>query len=136
MKILPVLLLLAACSKTAAPATTSTSEKVIRGTVDVKPELKANLAATDTVFIVARKGSGGPPLAAKRVNDPKFPLSFELSQKDVMMGGPFDGEVELTIRVDKDGDAMTKNPGDLFGKGAPGTKVGQTNISVLIDQTL
>jgi cytochrome c-type biogenesis protein CcmH len=128
--------LLAACSKTAAPPPATTSEKVLRGTVDVKPELKANLAATDTVYIIARKGAGGPPLAVKRVTDPKFPLSFELTEKDVMMGGPFDGDVELTVRVDKDGDAMTKNPGDLVGKGPAGTKVGQTSVNVLIDQTL
>ena len=134
MRIFLLLVMLCACSKTTAPATTS--EKVLRGTIDVKPELKANVAASDTVYIIARKGAGGPPLAVKRVTAATFPLSFELSEKDVMMGGPFEGDVELTVRVDKDGDAMTKNPGDLVGKAPAGTKVGQTDTKVLIDQTL
>jgi hypothetical protein len=53
-----------------------------------------------------------------------------------MMGGPFEGDVELTVRIDKDGDAMTKNPGDMMGKSSTPVKVGDKDAKVLIDQTL
>jgi cytochrome c-type biogenesis protein CcmH len=112
------------------------AQKVIRGTIDVKADLKDKVQPTDTVYIIARKGPGGPPLAVKRVTPPAFPLTYELTEKDVMMGGPFDGEVELTVRVDKDGDAMSKNPGDLFGKSAAAIKVGDTAANLTIDQSL
>lgn len=134
MKKLFVLVLVAACSNNTKPAAPA-GAKVIRGTIDVKAELKDKVQPTDTVYIIARKGEAGPPLAVKRVATPTFPLTFELNEGDVMMGGPFEGDVSLTVRVDKDGDAMSKNPGDLVGK-APGVKVGDTAANVTIDQTL
>src|SRR4051812_26345146 len=86
-------------------------QKLIRGSIDVKPEMKANVQPTDTVFVIARKAAGGPPLAVKKLAAASFPMPFELTEKDVMMGGPFEGDVDITVRIDKDGDAMTKNPG-------------------------
>lgn len=119
-----------------APAPKASSPGVIKGTIDVKADLKDKVQPTDTIYIIARKSASGPPLAVKRISPPAFPLSYELSEKDVMMGGPFEGDVEITVRVDKDGDAMSKNPGDLVGKSAGSIKVGDTSANLTIDQTL
>lgn len=128
MRFLFAFVLLAACNET--------KEKVLTGTVELKAELKDTVKPEDTVFVIARKGAGGPPLAVKKLPATAFPLTFTLTEKDVMMGGPFDGEVELTVRIDKDGDAMTKVPGDMSGKTAGPVKVGDKNVKVLIDTTL
>ena len=37
----------------------------------------------------------------------------------MMAGTEFAGKVTVSVRVDKDGDAMTKNPGDVVGTSAP-----------------
>ena len=80
------------------------------------------------IFIAARPVKGGPPMAVKKISDPKFPLSFSLGQESAMMGGAFAGDVELTVRASQAGDPMSRTPGDLFGTlktkvGAAGTKI-------------
>ncbi len=117
-------------------ACTQAHEKVIAGTVELSTDLSTKVSPEDTVFIIARKAAAGPPLAVKKLPATAFPLSFVLSEKDVMVGGPFDGEVELTVRIDKDGDASTKLPGDLLGKTQAPVKVGDKSVKVLLDQQL
>ena len=58
----------------------------------------------------------GPPLAAKKLPPGPFPLSFSLTSGDIMQMGPtpraIPETVVLSITLDKDGDAMTKEPTD------------------------
>src|SRR5581483_7631581 len=58
-----------------------------------------------------------PRLAVKKVPSPKFPFSYSLSAKDVMMpGAVFSGKLYVTARLDKDGDPLTHSPEDLAGE--------------------
>jgi hypothetical protein len=82
-----------------------------------------------TLFVIARtKGArGGPPLAVLRVPSPRFPHAFELGQTNVMIPSMrFAGEMDLTARLDVDGNAMTKVDDDLEGRAmsahAPGDR--------------
>ncbi len=87
-----------------------------------------------TLFIIVRnQGVPGPPLAVKKVDDPKFPLNFEIGQGDVMMqGAPFVGPFEVSARLDSDGNAMTKTPGDLVNANpVVGVKPGEPTQLVL-----
>ena len=138
MKRAVLLLVLAACSKDdkAGPSPTATPG-VIRGEIDVAPELKAKVTAQHVIFVSARRsGGGGPPLAAKRLAMSDFPIGFQLSKDDAMVQGgpPFEGELEVTVRIDGDGDAMTRQPGDLVWK-APAT-VGGPALEVLVAEAL
>jgi hypothetical protein len=105
---------------------------VLSGVIKLDPKLKDNVKAGDVIFLVARKfdpsGVQGPPLAVRRLVAGTFPLNFSLDSRDAMMvGTQLTGKVVITARVDKDGDAMTKNPGDVIGQSkaveAPNTKV-------------
>ena len=50
----------------------------------------------------------------------KFPIKFSLDSRDAMLAGTsLSGKVVVTVRVDKDGDAITKNPGDVTGQSKP-----------------
>lgn len=68
------------------------------------------------VFVSIRDPANpGPPLAAKKLPPGPFPLAFTLTQADVMQMGaprPIPDKVSLVIRLDKDGDAMTKDAAD------------------------
>ena len=66
------------------------------------------------LFIIARRAQqgGGPPVAVKKVVSPTFPLSFSLSDSDMMMGGVWPEQVWLEARLDSDGNAMTKEDAD------------------------
>jgi hypothetical protein len=72
-------------------------------------------------------------LAVQKRQVEDFPMPFSLSGRDAMIPGtPFDGEVSISVRVDKDGDAMTRRKGDVFGQ-VNGIKVGSTNVVVSLD---
>src|SRR3990170_3521893 len=50
----------------------------IRGTVSVADELAGRVPPGAVLFLIARRGGGGPPLAVERTPSPRFPLEFSL----------------------------------------------------------
>ena len=121
------------------PATAASSaNQQIAGKVTVDAKLKDSVNSQATLFIIARpaEGGGGPPLAVKKLDRPVFPLSYFLGPENVMMQGrPFSGKVTITVRLDKDGNPTTREPGDLIGeyKKNP-VNVGSKNVDIVIDQ--
>jgi cytochrome c-type biogenesis protein CcmH len=107
----------------------------IHGVVDIAPALKAKVGANDVVFLFARSGGGGAPIAAIRSTATKFPLEFELS--DAMAMNPDNKlsnfkEVNLVVRISKSGDPKG-GPGDLEGA-LPNIKVGAKDVKLTIDK--
>ncbi len=86
-----------------------------------------------TIYVIARhKGAtAGPPAATKRLSTRDLPATFTLDDSNVMMGGPFPAEVELTVRFDADGNAMTKTDGDLVG-GAGVVQSGASGVVIVL----
>jgi hypothetical protein len=67
-----------------------------------------------TLFLIARSGAGGPPLAVKRLPSGPFPMPFSLGAGDVMIPGrAFEGPLTVSARVDVDGDPLSRGDGDL-----------------------
>lgn len=107
----------------------------IHGQVDIAPALKGKFSANDVLFLFARAGGGGAPVAAIRATAGKFPLEFELT--DAMAMNPDNRlsnfkEVALTARISKSGQPMG-GAGDLEGSLA-GVKVGAKDIKLTIDK--
>jgi cytochrome c-type biogenesis protein CcmH len=124
---------------TPSPAAATSGEQ-ISGKITVDPKLNSSIDPNAALFIIARPagGAGGPPLAVKKIDRPTFPLSYSLSQENVMMQGmPFTGKINITARLDKDGNAVTRGPGDLSGdyKKNP-VAVGTKDVDVVLDQVM
>ena len=123
----------------AAPASPAASPSArISGKITVDAKLNANIDSNASLFIIARAagGAGGPPLAVKKIDKPVFPLTYSLSQENVMMQGrPFTGKIDLTVRLDKDSNPITRTPGDMTGeyKKNP-VEVGAKNVDIVLDQ--
>jgi hypothetical protein len=116
------------------------AKTVLSGVLKVDPKLKSKVQAGDTLFLMVRRWDGtapiGPPLAVKKLTVGTWPQSFALDSRDAMLAGTqFTGKVVVMARVDKDGDAMTKNPGDLVGQTA-GVEPPQTKLVLNLDKTL
>lgn len=116
---------------------------VLQGTIELGSGLEAKVKPNSVLFIVARRDAGpgqkGMALAAKRmvVGPNSFPLSFLMTGKDVMMQGTaFNGAVRLDARIDQDGDAISKQPGDVVGKAKDVVQVGDKGVKFTLDQTL
>ena len=112
-----------------------TAGATIKGSIDIAPALKSKIAASDVLFLFARAGQGGPPVAAIRASAGKFPLEFELN--DSMAMNPANTlsqqqQVVLVARVSKSGNPMAQ-AGDLEGT-VPVVKVGDSGVRIVIDQ--
>jgi cytochrome c-type biogenesis protein CcmH len=124
--------------QTTATANAATSSAQISGRISLDPKLKANLDPNAALFIIARPDgvAGGPPLAVKKIDKPAFPLSYSLSQENVMMQGTtFTGKINITVRIDRDGNPTTRGTGDMTAdyKKNP-VEVGAKNVDIVIDQ--
>ena len=62
---------------------------------------------------------------------------FEIGPDDRMIPSiPFAGPLRLTARLDGDGNAMTRDAGDLSGAAIGSYDPGARDVQVVIDQTL
>lgn len=103
----------------AAPASTSAAPaaeagRSVSGVIELDPSLQGQVAAGAALFITVREArvQRGPPAAVKRLSVGAFPLRFELSDADSMAGEPLPDPLRIEARVDSDGNAMTREPGD------------------------
>jgi cytochrome c-type biogenesis protein CcmH len=113
------------------------SDAPVTGTVELAPELAGKTPAGAVLFIIARRG-GGPPLAVKRVPNPQFPLPFTIGPDDRMIQTmPFAGPIALSARIDSDGNATSRSPGDLMGaaRGGP-VAPGAIGVVIVLDTLL
>lgn len=92
-----------------APAAAAAGGARVQVTLQIDP---AASAKSGIVFVVARPLSGGPPVAVKRMQVGTFPVTFELTSADSMMGQPLPDKFRLEARLDSDGNATTKPPTD------------------------
>ncbi len=109
----------------------------IRGTLRLAPELENAQPSGAVLFLIARTAQAGPPLAVKRIEAPRFPLEFEIGPADRMLASvPFAGAVLLSARLDADGNATSRTPGDLLGAADEAVSPGATGVEIVLDQKL
>lgn len=107
------------------------------GTVQLTEGLRPPAGAT--LFVIVRPQgapNAGPPLAVKRLNASSFPVSLAVGPGDTMMGMPFEGPFDVYARLDADGNAMTKAPGDLFASAPASANPGDATVRVVLDQAI
>ncbi len=129
-------LYLTGCGEKADTAWESSSPKSISGKITILPELKEKVETGDVIFVMA-KGKGGPPIAVKRLVVDSLPMSYTLSEENDLMlpGSVFPEKINITARVDKDGNASPAQPGDLGGEYAQNpAPVGSSQIDIEINR--
>ncbi|MFO1378626.1 MAG: tetratricopeptide repeat protein [Steroidobacteraceae bacterium] len=87
----------------------------VRGTIELDASLRDLVVRGDTLFVVARSGTGGPPYAVLRTPADRFPFEFDLDDTLAMMPGHDLSSAESVIveaRVSRSGNALPQ-PGDL-----------------------
>lgn len=120
-------------------AASSAAAGAISGTISVAPEVQGSQPAQGLLFVIARAAGvrAGPPMAVLRIPNPSFPLEFEIGPENVMIPSMrFEGEIDITARLDGDGNAMTRQPGDLSGSSVKPHGPGTTGVRIALDQKL
>ncbi len=105
---------------------------IVRGTIDIDPAARGTLLGNEVVFVsVKGPDNAGPPVAAIKV-PARFPGPFQITTADMRaMGGgatAVPDQLTLTVRIDLDGNAMTKEDAPLsvvrgVRRGAEGLQV-------------
>jgi hypothetical protein len=123
-------------SAAGAPPAAATSA-AIEGMLELAPDLAGRVPPGAVLFVIARTAPSGPPLAVVRVATPTFPAKFSIGPEDRMIQSmPFAGEIRISARIDADGNAMTRDPGDLHGAVENPNAPGDRGVALLIDEVL
>jgi len=116
-----------------SPGTESNSDpRSVSGTIGLADGV--SLPPRGVLFIYARTlgQSAGPPVAVKRLSPRKLPIEFTLGPADQMIPGmPFPTDLDISVRWDLDGNAMSKEAGDLNGA-ADGVAAGTDNLKLTL----
>ena len=106
----------------------------LSGVVKLSPALQAPWPTGAHVFVIARAEGGGPPYAVRRYDGAKPPFAFALGPENLMIRGmPAPALLVVSARVDQDGDALTRQLGDLeSGSAAPVPP--RASVELLIDR--
>jgi hypothetical protein len=112
----------------------------IKGVITVSPKVADRAQAGGVVFVNVRRADpsgqpSGAPLAVAKLTYQGGELPFELTEGQAMVGGTeLSGDVVVSARYDHDGDAMSKQPGDVVG--SLRVKVPADGVKILLDSVL
>jgi len=127
---------------TSSPSTLDTQAvpgptAAVAGSVEVAAALQSRVGNQDTIYLIARAGESGPPLAAVRLAMGAFPMRFSLD--DSMAMSPANTlsnhkEVVVLARISASGNPIAQ-PGDLEGR-ITGVAVGTKSVKLVIDRVV
>ena len=86
----------------------------ITGIVSVPQRLAAVAEADNNSCAIIVKNEADVPIAIKRIVNPKFPLSFEVGEDD-LLAGDIQGHVKLEVQINNHGKLGVIKEGDIFG---------------------
>jgi len=122
----------------AAPTRGSTAPAGASGTISGRLHLAEGVDAAPgaVLFVIARSygAAGGPPLAVLRVPSPRFPFDFEIGAADMMIQTMrFEGPLSLTVRLDSDGNAMSRDANDPSASTPAAVTPGTTGLELTLN---
>jgi len=115
----------------------------IYGQLKIDEALKSKVKAGSILFVIVRRyapeGQKGMMIAATKlegITAGSFPLKYVVKQADAMMGAPLVGKVSVSARIDQDGDAISKQPGDIIGTAEGSIMVGVNPVVITLNKSL
>lgn len=117
------------------PPAASSSAAVVSGHVVRSSRLAARKPADEVLFVMARDADSGRIVAVCQVHLPaqrSWPVAFTLQDDRLVTGA----SVRLSARLDQDGNATTKEPGDEVGEMKLALVVPETDVTLTLDQVL
>jgi hypothetical protein len=128
---------IAESSRGTSPLPGGSSSEPIEGRIELAEGLSGRVPPGAVLFVVARRGKAGRPMAVMRVASPQFPVDFAIGPDDRLTQTiPFEGPLQLTALLDADGNATTREPGDLRGVFPALVAPGARDLTLTIDELL
>jgi hypothetical protein len=112
----------------------------VKGVLKIHPKAKDRVKPGAAVFLIVKRAddSGQPtgtPLAVEKLTWDKDGQPFELTEKQAMIAGTqLTGDVVVIAHYDQDGDAISKQPGDVMGQVK--VKIPADGVNLFLDDVL
>ena len=112
----------------------------VNGVLKIHPKAKDRVKPGAAVFLIVKRADAsgqptGTPLAVEKLTWDKDGQPFELSEKQAMIAGTqLTGDVVVIAHYDQDGDAISKQPGDVMGQVK--VKVPADGVNLFLDDVL
>lgn len=117
----------------------------VGGTVHLGKGLEKNLTPNGVLYIFAKQagpdsnpGDRTPPVAAIKIQNPKFPQAFVIAGKNVIaQGASLKGPLHVIARYSLSGDALDKKGAiEGFDPKFPSTEIGNKNLNIELKTVL
>lgn len=117
----------------------------VGGTITLAKGLEKNLTPNGALFVIAKlagpdsnPGDHTPPVAVIKIDKPKFPQAFVITEKNIMMAGAsLKGPLHVIARYSVSGDALDKKGAiEGFDPKFPSTEVGNKNLNIELKTVL
>lgn len=114
--------------------------RYVKGTIKIHEKARARAKTGVPIFVVVKRADAsgsptGPALAVDKLTWNNTDITFELTEKQAMVGGTeLTGDVVVTARYDQDGDALSKEAGDIVGTAR--VKLPADNVQIWLDTIL
>ena len=115
----------------------ATGGLIASGRLELGPEQGKRNFSEFTVYIIAKfANQPGPPVAVSRHLRVTFPMQFQLGEENLMVPGfpSQDKKLVIEARLDRDGNATSKEAGDVYGLTTAPIAVGSKGVSILLDK--
>jgi hypothetical protein len=112
----------------------------VKGIIKIHPKAKDRVKPGAAVFLIVKRADAsgqptGTPLAVEKLTWGTGDLPFELTEKQAMIAGTqLTGDVVVIAHYDQDGDAISKQPGDVMGQIK--VKIPADNVNLFLDDVL
>jgi hypothetical protein len=112
----------------------------VTGVIGIAAKAKDRVKPGNAVFLIVKRAGpdgapSGPPLAVDKLTWTGDGMPFELTEAQAMIAGTdLSGDVIVTARYDQDGDALTKQPGDVTGQLS--VKIPADRVKLMLDTVL
>jgi hypothetical protein len=112
----------------------------VTGTIAVDPKARAKLTPGTSVFLTVKRAGpdgapSGPPLAVDKLTWTGDGMAFELTEAQAMVAGTIlSGDVIVMAHYDQDGEALSRQPGDVTGQVR--VKIPAEHVKLTLDTVL
>lgn len=106
----------------------------LKAKLDIHGVIKGNLSTVGKVMFIFARGANRPmPVAAARLSVSSLPVEFHLGDANILMPNlPLPEELQIVVRVDADGDPMTRSKGDIEVTSKLGPAVRKDPVEIVL----
>lgn len=109
----------------------------VSGEITLASRLLRTAPRQNSVLFVVAKNLGGMPVAIKRIVNPQFPVSYELTSDDLLVPGyQPNGLLSIEVEWNTHGDVGHPRRGDLLGANPDPVSPRERGVHIVIDRQL